>query len=307
MIEQQIKYRHLQCFLEVVSQQSVVRAAEKLCVTQPAISKTLKELEDALGVRLLERSRRGVALTEHGEIFYRYAGASISALRQGISSVRGNIDRVAEVLRVGVLPTAAARLMPLAVNQLKLQAPGVVVHLATGTNAQLLAQLKRGELDLVVGRLLEPDLMAGLSFEHLYSENLLVVVRPSHPLATADRFDISQIAQYPVLLPTDETFIRKEIDRFLISHGLAPLPNVVETISIIFARSHALQFDSVWFIGYGVVSLDLAEGTLIELPTKEGEMHGPVGVTINVDLELSPLAQMMCNVLRRVSETVAPR
>ena len=80
MLDGRIKLRHLQCFLAVAEQRSIQRAAERLAVTQPAVSKTLRELEEMLGVQLFRRGRRGALPTADAEAFQRYASASLSAL-----------------------------------------------------------------------------------------------------------------------------------------------------------------------------------------------------------------------------------
>src|SRR5262245_49327109 len=150
-IDQRVKYRHLQCFLEVARQQSVVKAAAALSVTQPAVSKTLLELETLLGV----------ALTRFVEVFFRYAGASITALRQGIDSVTQARTKGGMAIKVGALPTVSTRVMPLAVHLFKQENLGTVVRVVTGQNSVLLSQLRTGDLDLVVGRLADPHLMTG--------------------------------------------------------------------------------------------------------------------------------------------------
>ena len=87
MIDERIKFRHLQCVLAVARLGSLQRAAETLAISQPAVSKTLKELEALLGVRLLERGRKGAELTAAGAAFARHAQASVGALRQAVASV----------------------------------------------------------------------------------------------------------------------------------------------------------------------------------------------------------------------------
>ncbi len=202
-LDQRVKYRHLQCFLEIARQRSVVKAAAALSVTQPAVSKTIRELEELLGVALFERRGRGVALTRFGEVFLRYAGASVTALRQGIDSITQARTKGGMAIKVGALPTVSTRVMPLAVSLFKQENTGTVVRVVTGDNSVLLSQLRTGDLDLVVGRLADPELMTGLSFEHLYSERISFVVRPDHPLLQEKPFELGRIARYTVLMPTE--------------------------------------------------------------------------------------------------------
>ena len=93
MIESRVRFRHLQTFLEVARQKSVVKAAGLLNVSQPAVTKTIRELEEALGVAVFERDGRGIKITRSGEIFMRHAGMAITALRQGIDSVANGGNR----------------------------------------------------------------------------------------------------------------------------------------------------------------------------------------------------------------------
>jgi LysR family pca operon transcriptional activator len=112
MVDERIKFRHLQCFLAVAQHGSLQKAADVLAITQPAVSKTLKELEDLLAVRLFDRGRRGAVPTREGEAFLRHAGASVSALREAVASVAQTRRQGNAVIAMGVLPTVAPWLMP---------------------------------------------------------------------------------------------------------------------------------------------------------------------------------------------------
>lgn len=183
-LDNRIKFRHLACFLEVARQRSFAKAADAVAVSQPAISKTLKELEEILGARLFERSKAGAELTEAGVTFLRYAGPCVQALRDGVNTLRGHEAQV-ETVRVGVLSTVESLVVPEVIRRLHRRHGALVVSVATGPSAYLLAQLKVGELDLVVGRMTDSPDIQGLTFEHLYSESMMLVVRPGHPLLAA--------------------------------------------------------------------------------------------------------------------------
>ena len=130
-IDNRIKYRHLLCFLEISRQGSLARAAETLAVSQPAISKTLKELEALLGTSLFERSKTGVRLTAAGSAFLRYAGPSVQALREGVRSLRAG-EHEAGMVRLGVLSTVESALLPDVVRRLHAQHAALVVKRCHG-------------------------------------------------------------------------------------------------------------------------------------------------------------------------------
>lgn len=298
MLDHRIKFRHLQCFLEVARLRSIGKAAGTLSVTQPAVSKTIRELEDALEVRLFERSGRSVTLTGFGDVFLRYAGASVTALRQGVDSVKQARAKGGLTITAGALPTVSTRVMPEAVRLFKSEATGTTVRVVTGENAVLLSQLRVGDLDLVVGRLADPDRMTGLAFEHLYSERVSFVVRPGHPLLAETPFALTRIQGFTVLMPTEGAIIRPQVEHWLIAHGLPTLPDQIETVSMPFGRRYTRNSDAVWIISHGVVEDDIDEGVLAELPVDTSDTRGPVGLTTRADTPPSLPALMLMQAIR---------
>lgn len=304
MIDRSVKLRHLHCFVEVARLGSVNRAAELLAITQPAVSKTLRELETILAVRLFERSRRGVRLTAQGAVFLRHAEAVLNALRRGLRSVDAFREAGGGFVTVGVLPTVAARLMPGAVRRFMEVQPDQTVRVISGTNPVLIDRLRQGELDMVVGRLTNPDRLAGLNFEYLYSERLSFVVRPGHPLLAERPFDFARLRDHAVILPTPEMIIRPEVERLLSRHGLDGLPRTIESVSNAFGRTYTRSSDAIWVISHGAVSTDLEDGALAELAVDVGESRGPVGLTTRIDTLPSSAASLFMDTVRVVSERV---
>lgn len=272
-----IKLRHLQAFLEIARLRSLTEAANSLNVTQPAISKTLKELETLLGVGLMERGRAGVALTAEGEIFRHYAGLSVAALGEGIDGieqVRMGSDRL---LRVGALPSVAASIVPIAAGYYLERGRGATLDIVTGPNGLLLDQLRTGALHVVIGRLGQPDAMIGLSFQQLYSEQVVLAVRPGHPLLRDP--DLARLPAFPVLYPNRAAAIRPLVERLMVANGIGRLPKRIETVSNAFGRSFTRTTDAVWIISNGVVANDLAEGQLAALAVDTRLTLGPVGIS----------------------------
>lgn len=302
IIDPRIKLRHLVCFLEVARLKSVVNAAGMLNISQPAASKTIQELEQILGDALFDRSRRNLFLTPAGEVFYNYASTGLTALRQGIDIARGT--RAATIVRVGALPTVSARILPHAVQAFTETGTGVHTRVITGPNEYLLTLLRTGDVDFVIGRMAEPNSMMGLSFEHLYSERVVMVVRPGHPLLGANGFNLGMIETYQTLMPTPDSVIRPLVDRMLIANGVTQIRDEVETVSNAFGRAYIRQTDAIWIISEGVVAEDLAEGQLIMLPADTTETMGPVGLTTRTDTLSTLAAESFKQAVRAVAATL---
>lgn len=299
-VDNRIKFRHLVSFLEVARQRSFARAADSLAVSQPAISKTLKELEETLDARLFERSKSGVSLTPAGITFLRYAGPCVQSLRDGVNTLRGD-SQAGGLVRVGVLSTAESHVVPEVVLRLHRNHPMLVISVATGLSAYLLAQLRIGELDLVVGQMTDSPEIHGLTFEHLYSESMALVVRPEHPLLGAGLSDPALLGDYPLILPLAGTTIRQYAEGFFIQCGI-PLPaQRLETLSPVLSRRYALSSDALWLAPLDTVRLDLQAGELAELELGVRETGGSIGFCWNSALPLSLAAQWFCDELRQVA------
>jgi DNA-binding transcriptional LysR family regulator len=162
-------------FLTVVQCGSMAKAAQQLSVTQPAISKSVADLESALGARLLDRGPQGIAPTDYGKVFERRGFAVFDELRQGVSEIEFLADpRVGEV-RLGCPDTLAATLLPPVLERLSVQHPGIRLHIEQ-TNPVLpdIRQLLDRNVDLMLGRL-GPPFGEELHSEILYRDPMVVV------------------------------------------------------------------------------------------------------------------------------------
>ncbi|MCM2397133.1 pca operon transcription factor PcaQ [Rhizobium sp. S95] len=297
-MDQRIKFRHLQTFLEVARQRSVGKAADALAITQPAVTRTIRELEEVLGVALFEKEGRGIRISHFGEVFLKHAGESLAAVQRGVDSLAQARASGGPPLRIGTLPTTSATFMPDALADFLAIGTGTHVTIVSGENRFLLDSLRLGELDLVVGRLAAPERMTGLIFEPLFSEEVAIIVSPDHPLAVRRNFTLGALANYTVLMPTAGSVIRPFVDRLLLTNGIPELPNTVETVSDSFGRAFVSRHRGVWFISRGVVADDLSSGRLVELEIDMGETRGAVGLTTPAGVEPSAALTLMKQTIR---------
>ena len=297
----QIKMRHLAAFVETVQCGSLKRAAERIHISQPAISKTLQDLERILGAPLLHRNRGGVVLTREGDIFRPFAEQSLAALNHGLVSLDALRSGVAAPLRIGALPSVAAGLLPDAILKFADLSPATPVTVEDCTRRALVERLRAGDLDLVVGRMGRPETMTGLSFTQLYSEHVIFSVAADHPLAGCR--DLTALVNWLVLYPPRCAAIRPLVDRFLIAQGVADWPNRLETVSVAFGRSMTLgPAQSVWIISQGVVARDIEAGRMVPLPFETSEMAGPVGILVRAEEDPTPPMRLFRQALLNAQE-----
>ena len=298
LFSQRIRLRHLHTFVAVAQQGTLGRAAETLKLSQPALSKTLNELEQLTGTRLLDRGRLGAQLTLVGEQFLTHAIRVLDALNTAGQSLNYQPEQNNAVIRIGALPTAALGILPEVIGQVHKQQPDLNLQVATTNNPMLLAGLKSGELDVGIGRMSDPEMMSGLTYEMLFLESLKLVVRPDHPLLQTT-ITLSRVLEWPVVVLPTGTVPRQNAEELLHSHGCTLPTGCIETLSASLSRQLTANFDYVWFVPSGAVKNDLRQGSLVALPIVPAGVGDPIGIITRVDAPLSAGVQSLINAIRK--------
>ncbi|NEX59994.1 LysR substrate-binding domain-containing protein [Noviherbaspirillum galbum] len=302
IFKSRIRLRHLDCFICVARTGHVGKAADALRMSQPAVSKTLSELEEITGSALLVRNRQGTRLTREGEDFLRHALAVMEALGAAQASFGGKGQHAAETLVVGALPTVAPDLLPAAIKTFREAYPETGFVVRTGANAELLAQLKNGNFDLVLGRLSDPEMMVGLTFELLYVEPMVFAARAGHPLCRSAPA-LQAVVAFPLIVWPANTIPRHHVESYLRGRGLKLPPDCLETLDVALARQMVLQTDAVWFTPLGAVRNDMLNGAIqaLDLPSAGEE---PVGLLRRSDWKPSGAASRFTADLNRAAEGI---
>jgi DNA-binding transcriptional LysR family regulator len=197
----------------------------------------------------------------------------------------------------------AGGLLAEALARLRERRPHAGVSVRIGDNPELLAWLKSGEIEVAVGRMAEPAMMQGVSFELHYAESLAVVTRPQHPLAVAGDKVIRPRAllDYPLVVPGAGTAPRHEVEGFFAAHGVALPPGRTETQSSAVARALTLISDAVWITPQRPVQLDLDRRWLRRLNVPVPGSAEPVGILSRSGVPASELATQLIDALREIS------
>ncbi|HDU5849806.1 TPA: LysR family transcriptional regulator [Klebsiella pneumoniae subsp. pneumoniae] len=298
LFSQRIRLRHLHTFVAVAQQGTLGRAAETLNLSQPALSKTLNELEQLTGTRLFERGRLGAQLTLVGEQFLTHAVKVLDALNSAGQALNRKEGLNNDIVRIGALPTAALGILPKVIGQFHKQQKDITLQVATMNNTMLLAGLKSGEIDIGIGRMSDPELMSGLHYELLFLESLKLVVRPGHPLLQ-ETVTLSRVMEWPVVVSPKGTVPRQNAEALLQSQGCKMPAGCIETLSASLSRQLTVDFDYVWFVPSGAVKDDLRRGVLTALPIATQGAGEPIGILTRVDATLTPGTQTLLSAIRK--------
>jgi LysR family pca operon transcriptional activator len=295
-MSKRIGLRHLRHFLTVADKKSMTRAAEALNTVQPALSRSLRELENDLETPLFHRTPQGMILTRAGEDLLQFVEGPMAQIREGMARVKGLPERAS--VSISVAPAITRILGVRVIKEFSQQFPDVQVQVEARLYNDSVKQVRDGTVDFAVGRLLMPEDLGGLSFEHLFAEPIIFLARADHPLAQAKNVTLSQIDAYRIVVPSSYAIIRREIEKFLIKNGMTDFTRLLETSSYEFARSYIRESDAVGCLSQSIVLPELQSGELVRLDIPVDDLLGAVGMTYRVGGRLSPHARVLFNLFR---------
>lgn len=218
--------RHLKIFIEVYQTGNITKAAKQLYMTQPVVSRTIRELERYYGIQLFERINQRISVTEAGQQFYAYALHIIDSFDRMEKSLR-NWDELG-VIRVGASVTLGSMLLPRVLKEYQSTHSGMTVKAAVTNGTKLQTMLEHNELDfaLIEGNAAGENLVS----EVLGEDRLILLLPPDSELLTRKRLVLSDLAPYPFLLREGESVSRLLLDHLFALHNLTVTP-LMESVS----------------------------------------------------------------------------
>jgi DNA-binding transcriptional LysR family regulator len=201
-----MELRHLRYFTVVAEEQNVTRAAERLHVSQPPLSRQIRDLEDELGVELFRRTGRSLALTEAGKMFLIEARAVLLRVDKAVETVRTVAHGDRGSLRIGYAPSLTAEFLPRALRLFEAERPGVRVALHDLSSEECVQRLAAGKLDLALSVPRKGIAAQGLKFEHLIRYAVFCAVGLDHPFAKKRAVTLAEIRQQKLMIFTLEDY-----------------------------------------------------------------------------------------------------
>ncbi len=299
-----LKTRHLLLLVHLYEQRSVLRAAEAANMTQPAASKLLAEMENQLGVPLFERHARGVEPTGYGQVLIRRARAALSEIGRAHDEIAALRSGLIGQVSIGTVVNPGTTLVPQAIAEVKREFPGILIKVEMDYSRPLVAKLLDGQLDIVVGRIMEAEGAAELDFEPLADEPHATIVRADHPLARRDKVSHADLAEHGWIMPPQGSVLRSKLDAVFLEHGL-PLPqNIVETASLPVIIHLLRNSDMLSALPAESVAPYLQTGQMRVLPIELGVRMEYFGLIRRRDQPLSPGAERVLQALRTTAHRI---
>ncbi|HJS86781.1 MAG TPA: LysR substrate-binding domain-containing protein [Acetobacteraceae bacterium] len=278
-LDQRLRLHLLRAVDAIERNRSLLKASVALGVSQPALTKSLHELEDILQLRLFDRHPRGVYPTEGGIVFVRSARRILAELRRLDEELDLLSSPGGGTLALGALPVAASGVLPGALARLKAAYPAIRVRLQQGRTEELLPLLASGELDLIVGRLYEPAVPDGFAREALWSEPISVLARAEHPIFSLGAVTVEELGRYDLVLPTATQRVGQEIEHLLSLLGIDPAASL-RSSSHGFIREMLHGTDLLSVMPRLMMVGDLLRGTLRVVPLPIPTPDRPAGLIL---------------------------
>jgi DNA-binding transcriptional LysR family regulator len=300
-IGRRLKLRDLHVLFSVVQSGSMASAARQLAVSQPVVSATIAGLEQTLGVRLLDRGRRGVEPTIYGRALLTHGLVAFDALRQGVKEIEFLADPTAGELRIGCPEWIAAGLLPIIIDRLLRRHPRLVFHVDQTVTATLeFKELRERSIDLVLGRIAAPFREADLHAEILYQEQLRVVAGARSRWAHRRQIRLADLVDEPwVLTPPHHLPGSLVADAFRASGLKVPEPTVV---SFSFHLRNRLLASGRYLtvVPSSLLRFSASPASLKPLPVKLPIDPRPVAIVTLKERTLSPVAKLFADCAREV-------
>jgi DNA-binding transcriptional LysR family regulator len=288
-----VDFRDLRYFEVIATEGNLGRAAERLHRTQPALTKCIDRLEEDLGAKLFEKDGRGMRLTAAGEVLVKRTRQMAIMVEETSREMQEYAGGLQGNVRIGCVPTLAEHMMPRVFEQLLAEAPAITVNLTVAMNDNLLASLRDGELDLLVGPMLETD--PDIVCEQIAEDTMVVMASENHPIFDAP-CTLADLLDYKWMLPARTVASRLWLDQTFERHGL-PRPQVQIEPNVLNAILPILEKTSL--LGF-VTRFNLVSGRarVREVVLAEAQMKRRLGLTYRKNGYLSPAAARIADILR---------
>lgn len=288
-------------FVVIAETGSITRAADKLNVSQPALSKSMLILEQSLGAKLMVRDRRGVELTECGKALISYARSVNSILARATEQITLMQKGMSGKLVVGVRPNSAVFLVPEVVKRLKENAPDISVAVIEDLDASLEAELLAGEMDIIVGPVSPSTRVAGIRNENLIEDPFVVLAHETHPIAGSKGVTLEQLSKVDWVMPQERSAILSQAQEMFNLAGTALPRPMLMTNSMHVLRAMVSAARCVAVVSRQVALFEARSGVFSLVPILSHMPPRHLGARFRADDELPIIANQFLACLRAVA------
>jgi LysR family transcriptional regulator of abg operon len=298
-----LKLHHLRDLLAIAETGSINAAARHLGMGQPALSRSIRDLERELGAPLLERHARGAVLTPVGTLFARRAMVAVNELRRGRDEIQQMQGSVHGTVVACLSSLAHMALLPDALRPFTVRYPNVQIRLIEGVYPVVESQLKNGAIDFYVGPAPETGPAPELQLEKLFDNTRVVLARRGHPLGMAR--SLSELAEVQWVTTRITSFDEKELGDIFARRGLPP-PRLGLSAETALSWMTAVAYTDMMSVSPRQwTQSPLVTNLLVPVPINEVIEAAPIVLIHRAAVPPTPAAEYFCNLIRRAAAAMA--
>lgn len=298
-LERRVTLGQLRAVIAVEQAGSFVLAAQRIGFAQPTLHRAARELEQLLGVSLLERAGRTVRATPAALRLVRHARLAVAELQAGIDELAAMASAGAGRISVGSMPLARALLLPQTLARFCAANPAASVSVQEGTYAEMLARLRDGSLDLLVGAMRDPAPTADIVQEGMFDDDPVIVGRADHPLSRERGFAVHRLRDFPWVIAAHGAPVRRRWETMFAVNDVTPPRPPIECGSLMVCRGLLLEGDWLTLMSRDQFRIERAAGLLAEFGDVEPALRRRIGITIRRDWRPTSLQAAFVAELRR--------
>ena len=295
----------LQAAIYIAEFESVSLAANKLGAPQPAVTRSIRSLEQRLGLPLFERSRRGMLPTHAGETVVRRSKMAFSEFADGVEEIANLNGLASGTINIGVLPLARVQLVPAAVERFLAASPEVKISIIEGTYDSQIRNLSHGDIDIVVGTLRQNVSEKEITAHRLNEEGCALVVRSGHPLLIEENLSLEAIQNNSWVVPGPDVPIRVQFQELLSRKSIRFPEKYIETDSLTVTRSLLTESDRIALVSTSQIQLDERLNILSSLPIDLEMPTRSIGYITRADFSPTPNLRNFLGHLSEVASEIS--
>jgi DNA-binding transcriptional LysR family regulator len=299
-VERRLPLGQLQALAAVDAAGSYSLAAARAGLSQPAITRAVHELETTIEVPLVQRRGKTMQPTPAASRLLRLVRLALSELTTGLDELASLRNRQGGRLAIGVMPLARAILLPQTLARFAREWPGASVNVVEGPYAELLADLREGSLDLLVGAMRDLSSVRDVVQEGLFDDDPVVVARAGHPLAGRADLRFVCLLDYPWVIPATGAPVRARWERMFREHSHEPPRLRIECGSVLITRGLLLEDDWLTLMSRDQFVIERRAGLLAEIGLAGSGLRRRIGLTTRADWHPTRPQQAFVRTFREV-------
>jgi DNA-binding transcriptional LysR family regulator len=261
-----LNHRELKCFLSIARAGTINSAAQAVGMTQPALSRSLRRLEETLGAKLFDRHSSGMVLTQFGAALERHAQMLEFETSRVVEEIRMLNGAASGFVRVGVVPSVVSTLLMPTISAVSAAAPNVQIQVIEGAGDQMLTAVASNRVDLAIAGQIEAHHEPGVVVSRIGDEEVCVAARPSHPIFGLPQIRLEDLKDYRWVLPEKGNAIWVGFDALFRRNGLEPPVPTVATNSVHALKTFVCQDDYLTMMTRQIFALEEQRGLMRTLP-----------------------------------------